>query len=402
MLRIPYFLQEDDYLQNPIIKRFLKENNIQSSETKADFINAITQFANASSENEAKVENWLIKVAKEGTKEMCYRKVHNIPEIYQNSDMVKLKIEEVFPNCPNKNIINYRNTENVTMIGYDIIVEGGEVRRLEFTFSKLFLRGKTGELGDNTVFPVYVEVYIREGFVVSRSKAKSTLFEYDENNKFLISEHRIDTMDYAMKLIDEIIEKLGLESEKDLRHEQNSVSQMLYNLYQHFTFTPLDVETRVKSQEQIIEAYIDQLFHNLNLNVMNKPKALIDARILAEKFISINGDNEDIFKKDREAYLIKITSDDDLALTKIDTSSEKTIPLQCTEAFFDSKKSVISSKKCKRLHLVFKREDSKYFPSSNQLVVQLGISNSHGYIKTMQYAEEVDIQNVLQAVFKNY
>lgn len=402
MLKIPYFLQEDDYLQNPIIKRFLKENDIQSLETKADFINSITQFANKCSENEEKVGNWLIKVAKEGTKEMCYRKVHNIPEIYHNSDMVGLKIKEIFPDCPDKNIINYRNTEETTLIGYDVISEGDEVRRLVFTFSGLFLKGKAGEFGEDTVFPVYVEVYLREGFVVSRAKAKSTLYRYNEKNKFLINESRIDTMVHATELIDEVIEKLGLEAEKDLRHEQNAVSQMLYNVYQHFTFTPLDVETRVKSQEQIIETYINQLFSNLNLNATNKPKALIDARILAEKFISINGDNEDIFKKDRKAYLIKITSDDDLALTKIDTSSEKTIPLQCTEAFFDSKKSVISSKKCKRLHLVFKREDNKYFPSSNQLVVQLGISNSHGYIKTMQYAEEIDIQNVLQAVFTNY
>jgi len=31
--------------------------------------------------------------------------------------------------------------------------------------------------------------------------------------------------------------------------------------------------------------------------------------ILIEKYISINGDNEDIFKKDRPAYLIKVASE---------------------------------------------------------------------------------------------
>lgn len=402
MLKIPYYLQEDDYLQIPMLKRFMKENDIQSADTKADYINAITEFANKSSDNEKMVEKWLIKVAKEGTKEMCYRKVHKIPEVYRNADLVKIKIDEVFPECPNKNILNYHNTEVPTMICYDIVEESGEVEKLVFTYSKLFLRGKSGELGDKTIFPVFVEVYLKEGFVVSRAKAKSTLYKYDEQNPFLISENRIDTMGFATGLIDEIIEKLGLDAERDLRHEQNAVSQMLFNVYQHYTFTPIDVETRVTSQESIVSEFIDLLFKNLGLNICNKPKALIDARILAEKYISINGDNEDIFKKDRDAYLIKITSDDELALTKIDTTSEKTMPLQCTEAFFDSKKSVISSKKCKRLHLVFKRNENKYFPSSNQLVVQLGINNSRGYIKTMQYAEEVDIQNVLQAVFENY
>ena len=76
--------------------------------------------------------------------------------------------------------------------------------------------------------------------------------------------------------------------------------------------------------------------------------------------------------------------------------------MQCTEAFFDSKKSVVKSKKCKRLNLIFKRTDETYFTKANPLVVQLGTQKNYGYIKTMQYAEEADIQNVLQAIFDNY
>lgn len=402
MLNIPHYLQEDDYLQIPIIKRFVKENGIQSQDTKADYINSITEFANKNEQNEQLVEKWLVKIAKEGTKEICYKKVHNIPEIYKNVDILRNKIMEIFPNCPNKNIVNYNNTEISTMIGYEIISENGDASRIIFTYSSFFLKGKTGEWGDVTIYPVYIEVYLKEGFVVSRAKAKSTLYKYDDDNRYLIPDNRIDTMGLAMELIDEIIDKLGIESEHSPICEQNAVEQMLFNLYRHYSFTPSDVEESVNSQEQTIETFINSLFSNLGLDIANKPNALIDAKILAEKYISINGDNEEIFKKDRQAYLIKITSDDDLALTKIDTSSQRMIPLQCTEAFFDSKKSVVSSKKCKRLNLVFKREENKYFPASNQLVVHLGVTNCHGYIKTMQYAEEADIQNVLQAVFENY
>ena len=136
--------------------------------------------------------------------------------------------------------------------------------------------------------------------------------------------------------------------------------------------------------------------------VRNKEKAMLDAKIFVEKFISINGNNEDIFKEDRPAYLIKVTADDEIELTKIDTTSDKKVPLQCTEAFFDSKKSVVKSKKCKRLNLIFKRTDETYFSKNNPLVVQLGTHKNHGYAKTMQYAEEADIQNVLQAIFDNY
>ena len=137
------------------------------------------------------------------------------------------------------------------------------------------------------------------------------------------------------------------------------------------------------------------------MDIRNKPKAILDAEIFVEKFISINGNNEDIFKEDRPAYLIKVTADDEIELTKIDTTSDKKVPLQCTEAFFDSKKAVVKSKKCKRLNLIFKRNDETYL-SNNPLVVRLGTTKNFGYMKTMQYAEEADIQNVLQAIFDNY
>ena len=173
-------------------------------------------------------------------------------------------------------------------------------------------------------------------------------------------------------------------------------------MYEKYSFTPADVVQKVEAQNDLIEGFINQLFAKLSLDVRNKPKAIIDGKILAEKFISINGNNEDVFKKDRPAYLVKVTADDELDLTRIDTASSSTIPLQCTEAFFDSKKSVMKSKQCGRIGLVFKRNDDKYFPKSNQLVVLFGINKGYGYVKTKQYAEEVDIQNVLQAIFENY
>lgn len=152
----------------------------------------------------------------------------------------------------------------------------------------------------------------------------------------------------------------------------------------------------------IANSFVNKIFEDLHLDPRNKEKALLDAKILLEKFISINGNNEDEFKKDRLAYLIKVSADDEVELTKIDTTSDKRIPLQCTEAFFDSKKSVIKSRKCKRLNLIFKRTDETYFTKANPLVVQLGTHKNYGYVKTMQYAEEADIQNVLQTIFDNY
>ena len=402
-LKIPYFLDKDDYLQNPIMRRFLKEHKIELVENRADYINAIESFAAKNEENEKVATEWLLKVAKEGSKDICYKKIHGVEEWHRDPVLVEAKIKEIFPDCPNKNILNYKNTGERTMIEYHIITnDDDEVKRIDFTFSKLFLCGESGKMGEVTIFPVFVEVYLDNGFVVSRGKSKSTLYKYDETNHFLLGEYKVDTMNYAVSAIDKIIEVFGFESEKNAKVVKNDNSQMLYRMYEQYSFTPADVVEKVESQNDLVNGFVNQMFKNLNLDVRNKEKAILDAQIFVEKFISINGNNEDIFKEDRPAYLIKVSADDEIELTKIDTTSDKKVPLQCTEAFFDSKKSVVKGKKCKRVNLIFKRTNETYFSKSNPLAVQFGTNKNYGYAKTMQYAEEADIQNVLQAIFDNY
>lgn len=405
-MNIPNFMDKDDYLQNPIMRRFLKEHKLEFVENRVDYINAIKAYSERSKDNEQETVDWLLKVAKEGSKDICYRKIHDIGEWHKDPSLVEAKVKECYPECPKQNVLEYKNTCKLTMIDYSITTNNdNEVSKIEFTFSKLFLYGEIGCTGDTTVLPVFIEIYIDEGFVVSRAKAKSTLFKYDdENERFedLISENKVNTMSYAISILDSIINVFGFNVEFDAKIVKNENSQMLYNLYKKYSFTPADVAEKVESQDSVIYEFVNLIFSNLNLNITNKEKAILDSKIFVEKFISINGNNENIFKEDRPAYLIKITADDEIELTSIDTMSEKTVPLQCTEAFFDSKKSVIKSKKCKKLHLIFKRTNETYFLKKNPLLVQVGTHKNYGYAKIMQYAEEVDIQNVLQAIFDNY
>lgn len=401
-MNIPEYFNRDDYLQNPIMRRFLKENGLELAVNRSDYIKTIEDFANANKEQENIVEAWLLKIAKEGSKEFCYRKITGITERHRNPTLLKAKIDEQYPNCPMKNILTYHNTKNRELIEYCIITdETGETKKIEFTFSRLVLYGDTGEIGNLTVFPIFVEVYIDKGFIISRAKAKSTIYEYDEDNKMLFSNYKINTMTDAITIIDEIVCILGFEVEKNKNVIQNRISKMLYKLYQKYSFAPVWVQEKVDSMDGINKTYVDTLFKNLKLDVRNKERAILDLKILVEKYISINGNNEELFKKDRNAYLIKVSADDEIELTKIDATSEKTKPLQCTEAFFDSKKSVMKSKKCNKLNLTFKRDNEMYL-KGNPLVVQFGSNRDFGYFKTIQYAEEVDIQHVLQTIFTNY
>lgn len=401
-MKIPSFFDRDDYLQNPIMRRFLKEHNLEFVENRADYIEAIEEYAAQNNETKKETRAWLLKIVKEGSKEICYRKIHGVGEWHRDLALVEARIKEVYPECPMKNILSYRNTGECTMIEYKIITnDDGKVSKIDFTFSKLFLYGETGQEGNVTIFPIFIEVYLDDGFVISRGKAKSTLYPYDENNRMLLGD-KVNTMDYAMSVIDKIIAMFEFEADTNPKRIKNENSKMLYRIYEKYSFTPADVVEKVESQNDIVNSFINQIFSDLQLDFRNKEKALLDAKIFVEKFISINGNNEEVFKEDRPAYLIKVSADDEIELTKIDTTSDKKVPLQCTEAFFDSKKSVVKSKKCKRLNLIFKRTDDTYFGKNNPLVVQLGTHKNYGYVKTMQYAEEADIQNVLQAIFDNY
>ena len=69
-MKIPEFLDRDDYLQNPIMRRFLKEHKIEFVENRADYIKAIGEFADQSKENKREVRDWLLKIVKEGSKEI--------------------------------------------------------------------------------------------------------------------------------------------------------------------------------------------------------------------------------------------------------------------------------------------------------------------------------------------
>ena len=102
------------------------------------------------------------------------------------------KIKEKYPNCSMKHMLDYENTGISNLIEYDIIKnQNNQVSKITFTFSSFLLQGNLNENGENVIFPVFIELLLDEGFIISRAKAKSTLFEFDDDNQFLISDDKI-------------------------------------------------------------------------------------------------------------------------------------------------------------------------------------------------------------------
>ena len=65
----------------------------------------------------------------------------------------------------------------------------------------------------------------------------------------LFGEYKIDTMDYAVSIIDKIIDMFEFEIDVNKKRVKNENSQMLYRLYEKYSFTPADVVEKVKAKE---------------------------------------------------------------------------------------------------------------------------------------------------------
>lgn len=401
MFNIPYYMNKDEYLQIPMLRTFCKEHRLKTTENKPELLNSICDFANEDEDNRMKVIEWFSPKLKEDSKEFCYKKLYDINPILHNKDIVKQKIKDKYPDCLQETLFTCKNEKEPKCINYEIITnDNSGVEKISFVFTRLVLEGERGEDGDVTVYPVFIDIYLKDGFIVGRGKAKSTLFKYAED-KVLYKDNHIDTKGYMLELMDEIIKLFELNVETNPRKLKDQNSQMLYNLFDKYSFTPDIVQKNINSVENISSQYCMDIFNKLGLSIANAEKAKVDLRIFVEKYVSINGNNENIFKEDRDAYLVRMSSDDVQDTTRIDTASSKEVPLQCTEAFFDSKKSIINNKKCRKINLCFKRKNRKYY-GNKPFIVQFSTVKNCGVFKIAYYAEEVDIQNVLQTIFENY
>ena len=88
----------------------------------------------------------------------------------------------------------------------------------------------------------------------------------------LLSEYKVDTMDYAVSAIDEIANIFEFKIEKDTKRIKNENSQLLYKLYDKYSFTPTDVMEKVNSQDSVINGFVNQIFSNLSLDLRNKER----------------------------------------------------------------------------------------------------------------------------------
>lgn len=386
----------DEYIHSMQLKNFCAKHKMPVSENKSDLLQQVIKYAGEDTLSECYIEtyNWFLENIKSGSKELCLERIYIPDDILENADQI---IKKYFESCPKSDILSFKNTEKFELVDYNIEIDELKiVSKISFLFSRLVLEGnKELETGNKVTYPLYIDIYVNRGFVVARYKPKTTIYKCSEND-IIYKENRFNTFNEAIKIIEKVKNVLKAQT-MDINPKQK-FEKMMYKLYQKYSFTPIDIQIKIESMESKKNAFVDIVFDELKLKASNKEKAKMDLEIFFEKYISINGNMEKIFKEDREAYLIKITSDDILQMTRIDTASTGKRPLQCSDTFFDGKRSILNTKECKILHLCYNRKNG-YLSS---YTVQLATVKGWGTIKMHYDPEEEDIQNVLQTIFENY
>ena len=393
MIEIPDWLKKD-YLHVNSLKNICSDKNLRVSENKDILIDQIIEYAgeNKNSKNYQEIYQWLLSTMREGSKDLCYRKIYT-DELEVAA--TEKKILSIYPTCKNKNIFETTVEENYSLIEYELIGDR-TIQEAKFTFAKKVLEKLgTNDLGTEEIYPVFIDVYFEEGFIVCRTQPKALLYEYS-SDKLVKKERKINTIKDGNNLTNKIIDIFGFEYDK--KNCKQRVMKMLYELYKVHGDTPESVKNKIGSMEKDTKSYLITIFEKLKLDITNIPKAFEDLGIFLEKYISIESNMENEFKADRDAYIIKIAADDALQMTKIDAASAITKPLQCTDIFYDSKKSIMNTKECRKLNLCYNRKRGYLGP----FLVQHDARDGFGMLKVKYFAEEVDIQNVLQTVFRNY
>lgn len=404
MFKIPNSLldENESYLVIPILKKFCAANNLKIFNIRDDLIKEIYKFANSNDNNKDITLNWLDDCLKEGIKHIYLKQIFASREqmaILKSSKKCIDFLEQVYPDCPQNYISSCTNIPELKLQSYHIVYdEDQQVTKICFYFTILLLEGnELYQRGKRFIYPIFIDVDLVNGYIIGRSKSKSKMF-YKKNPKsdILYDDSKASAQTLILKAISQIKYNLKL-NYVEISDTTSHLKNKLYHLLKEYTFTPEEIKVKINSVNGKINSFIEDLFEDIDVPLINNfQNAKEDLSIFAEKYISINYEDQNIFTRDREAYPIKLSSTDS-EFTKVEETSADKEPLQHKEKFFDNKKSIEREQTCDGMTLCFNRIDSKYF-GNDPYTVRLDVKKGFCLIKFFQYVEEEDIQNVLSRI----
>ncbi len=393
--------KNEEYFIINNIQQFCNENNLPTSLDKVELLNRIEEFGKMKDDNGIKVMSWADKCLKEGIKKILITSVEGTRRLRnRTSEEWKLIINRGFAIESCKYILEAENFQELKLCKYTVSTNNNVVEKISFNFTILLKEQKGREDIYNTIiYPIFIDLYVQNSFIVGRAKSKSSLYKYFNDDEQIGKNISCDLL--IQEAFSIIYEKLGI-TRASVPYNMDLLKRKLHKMVDECTNTPESIVIRLDREIEWREKFVKEFFFRQAIDITEGDyykDALHDLKIFMEKYISITTKDKGIFTEDRYGYPIQISATDEDFSSVEETSSEE-VPLQCTPIFFDNKRLIQKQKKCDNVLFVFKRNPQIYFTRKSYRCI---IKELKGYLhlEFRKYVLEEDIDNVLSRIIGN-
>ena len=246
-------------------------------------------------------------------------------------------------------------------------------------------------------YPVFVDYYYEQGWLIIRYKSRSGLYPImpDETPIEELLKHSLSVSREIKQVFDQVTKILQLGS-LDIHAASAVMQTKFFELLDKYTHTPTEILQILNENEANIKELRNMLIRLCNLPVSYQSKVEKDLRTTVEKYLSITWPDKRIFIKDREAYPTRLTTTDEEESRIDQSAATEDDPLQSKEVFFDNKRMLYNQRRCEGLTLMWRRKDRKYY--GEFFPVRFSEKGGTCTLSFKKYVAEEDILHVLFAI----
>lgn len=400
---IPEFYKnkDEDYITVPVLKKFIKDSidlqrNVSFSK-KEECWKIVELFAEESDHNKEIVFSWIDNTMGEGIQES-----YIYSRICEATDIARISSEKGLDNliAPylsfGKNSHLCENHYNSSLSLVRATLENGKNDFIRLLFcKKLYYREtKTSTVTKSILYPIVVEYYFKNGWLIIKAKSKSNLYEYtevfDDTTPSTTTKKQVDEV---LKRVEQIFNIRG-DDKKKISH---SLKTKVFKFLDSLVKTPPEIQDILDSLSEQMDFVSDNIAGLCSVKGGKINDVKDDIKNLFEKHISINYSDKNVFKRGKAAYPIRLSATDDEE-TKVETTAACNEPLQTKAAFFDSKKILYHQQICEGLTLMWKRKSQGYF-SDEYIPVKIKVGNSgECIISFRKFTLKEDIDDVFWSI----
>lgn len=398
---IPSFYSSDSeyYITVPTIQSFFESiGKKQSLVIRQELFNALEEYANESQGNKENVLSWLDRTLREGATE-----IHLFNVQFDAVDLVRLADERWIDQLLHQmdgtspHFAEQPQSERFSVINCkESTCSCGRV--ISFSLYRTVYVKPKNQAVYTLNYPAFVDVYVDRNLLAVRGKSKSTMYQYTSEMETFDDQASISTETLLSDAIVAVREfsELSLKSSNDLK----PFKERLYRLLKKYTETPVEIASMMEESKPEIENVVAAIKDTIcRLPDSYNQRLQWDVRNLVEKYFSISYPDKSIFKKDRDAFPLKLTAKDEEE-SKVEQVSGFSEPLQSKAVFFDNKTMMQDTKCCEGISFRYQRRNRGFF-TSNEFNVTFLAKTRYFMIKFTEYTTEEDIQNVLFSLLED-